>query len=74
MYQIPNFTEPINPERIEVRTLRIDFVPNLIQIEVAFITQSKTFIHTSDLIPFDGDWQNLDVQSLMNSEIAKFAV
>ena len=74
MYKIPNFTEPINPERTEVRTLRIDFVPKLIQIEVAFITQSKTFIHTSDLIPFVGDWQNLDVQSLMNSEIAKFAV
>ena len=72
MYQLPNFDTPITPDSIEIKALRINFITNLLQIEVAFVTNEKTYIHTSELTPFAGRWQHLDLQALLNAEICKF--
>jgi hypothetical protein len=71
-YTLPNFTNPITPESIEVRVVRISLISNTMQIEIALKIGENTYVHSSEQISFDGDWRTLDLLPLANQELEKY--
>jgi hypothetical protein len=71
-YTLPNFANPVTPESIEVRAVRISLISNTVQIEIALKIGDNTYVHSSDQISFDGDWRTLDLLSLANQELEQY--
>jgi len=71
-YKLPNFSNPITPEIIEVRAVRISLISNTVQLETALKIGENTYIHSSEQISFEGDWRTLDLLSLANQELEQY--
>jgi hypothetical protein len=71
-YTLPSFENPITPESIEVRAVRISLISNTVQIEIALKIGANTYLHSSEQISFDGNWQTLDLLSLANQELEQY--
>jgi hypothetical protein len=73
-YNLPNFANPITPESVEVRAVRISLISSTVQMEIALKIGINTYIHSSDPISFEGDWRALDLLSLSNQELEQYEI
>jgi hypothetical protein len=73
-YKLPNFANPITPESIEVRAVRISLISNTVQIEIALKIGENTYVHSSEQVSFDGNWQTLDLLYLANQELQQYEI
>jgi hypothetical protein len=71
-YRLPNFANPITPESIEVRAVRISLISNTVHIEIALKIGENTYIHSSEQISFEGDWRTLDLLYLANQKLEQY--
>jgi hypothetical protein len=73
-YNLPNFENPITPESIDVRAVRISLISNTVQMEIALKIGINTYVHSSDPISFEGVWRKLDLVSLSNQELEQYEI
>jgi hypothetical protein len=74
-YTLPNFTNPLTPERIEVGSvLMINTVAKTLSVDACFCIGDNAFVHRCENIPFEGDWRDVDAPSLVLNYLTQFEV
>jgi hypothetical protein len=73
-YNLPNFTNPLEPLSTHVRGFNVNLISKTISVEIALCLDKNVFVHLSEPVPFDGDWDKINVETMMSYELAKYEV
>jgi len=65
-YKFPQFNIEIEPTEIvvDLETIRDRAISKLLCVNVKLITDTVTYVHTLEGIPYQGTWSDADVEAM----------